>query len=187
VVLWSDHGWHLGEKDITGKHTLWERSTRVPLVFAGPGIAAGQRVTSPAELLDIFPTLIDLSGLPKNPALEGLSLLPQLRDAAAPRERPAITSHNQGNHGIRSERWRYIRYADGSEELYDMLADPQEWNNLAKIPEHASILADHKKWLPEKDSPPAPGSATRILTYDPTTDTAIWDGKPISRNDPVPE
>jgi len=187
VVLWSDHGWHLGEKDISGKHTLWERSTRVPLIFAGPGITAGQRVTSPAELLDIFPTLVDLTGIPENPDLEGLSLVPQLRDATANRERPAITSHNVGNHGIRSERWRYIRYADGSEELYDIPADPREWHNLADKPEHAAIIEEHKKWLPEKESPPTPGSATRILTYDPATDTAVWDGTPITRGDPIPE
>ncbi len=187
VVLWSDHGWHLGEKDITGKHTLWDHSTRVPLIFSGPGITAGQRVTSPAELLDIFPTLIGLTELPANPNLEGLSLVPQLREASAKRERPAITSHNQGNHGIRSERWRYIRYADGSEELYDMKSDPREWHNLAAKPEHAPVIAEHKKWLPEKDSPPTPGSATRILTYDAATDTAVWDGTPISRTDPIPE
>jgi arylsulfatase A-like enzyme len=187
VVLWSDHGWHLGEKSITGKHTLWERSTRVPLVFAGPGVTPGQRVTSPAELLDIFPTLIDLTGIPVNPSLEGITLAPQLRDASAKRERPAITTHNQGNHGIRSERWRYIRYADGSEELYDLLADPREWHNLAAKPEHAAVIADHKKWLPVKDSPPCPGSATRILTYEAATDTAIWDGTPITRKDPIPE
>jgi arylsulfatase A-like enzyme len=187
VVLWSDHGWHLGEKAVTGKHTLWERSTRVPLVFAGPGVTVGQRVTSPAELLDIFPTLIDLTGIPENPNLEGLSLVPQLRDAAAKRERPAITTHNVGNHGIRSERWRYIRYADGTEELYDMKTDPREWHNLASKPEHAAVIAGHKKWLPEKESPPTPGSEKRILTYDPATDIAVWDGTPITREDPIPE
>lgn len=187
VVLWSDHGWHLGEKDITGKHTLWERSTRVPLVFAGPGVTSGQRVTSPAELLDIFPTLTDLTGIPENKELEGISLVPQLRDATAKRQRPAITTHNPGNHGIRSERWRYIRYADGAEELYDILADPREWHNLAANPEHAAVIAEHKKWLPENESPPVPGSAVRILSYDPETDTAVWDGTPISRQDRIPE
>ena len=159
----------------------------MPLVFAGPGIKAGQRVTSPAELMDIYPTLIDLTAIPENNKLEGLSLVPQIRDSSAKRERPAITSHNQGNHAIRSERWRYIRYADGSEELYDMSADPRDWHNLAAKPEHADVIAEHKKWLPKIDRPPAPGSATRILTYDATTDTAVWDGKPITRKDPIPE
>jgi arylsulfatase A-like enzyme len=187
VVLWGDHGWHLGEKGITGKHTLWERSTRVPLIFAGPGVKGGQRVLSPAELLDIFPTLIDLTKIPTNPKLEGLSLIPQLQDATAKRERPAITTHNQGNHGIRSERWRYIRYADGSEELYDMVADPREWHNLATKTEHAAVIAEHKKWLPKIDLPPTLGSAKRVLTYDAKTDTAVWDGKPVKRTDPIPE
>ena len=131
VVLWSDHGYHLGEKEITGKNTLWDRSTRVPLVFAGPGVAAGGRCSQPVELLDIYPTLIDLCGLPAHNPLEGHSLMPQLRDAQAERPWPAITTHNHDNHGIRTEDWRYIRYADGSEELYDMRKDPNEWRNLA--------------------------------------------------------
>jgi arylsulfatase A-like enzyme len=187
VVVWGDHGWHLGEKGITGKNTLWDRSTRVPLVFAGPGITAGGRSTQPAELLDIYPTLIELCGLTPRTDLEGLSLVPQLRDASARRERPAVTSHNQGNHGVRSERWRYIRYADGSEELYDMQNDPHEWTNLAGKPEFAAVIAEHKKWLPKIDEPPAPGSAHRVLTYDPSTDEAVWEGKPVRRGDPIPE
>jgi arylsulfatase A-like enzyme len=186
VVVWGDHGWHLGEKGITGKNTLWDRSTRVPLVFAGPGVTPGQRCTRPAELLDLYPTLVELCGLPPRGDLEGLSLVPQLRNASAPRERPAITSHNQGNHGVRSERWRYIRYADGSEELYDMQNDPHEWTNLAGDPACASIIAEHKKWLPQIDRPPAPGSAHRVLTYDAATDEAVWEGKTVRRGDPIP-
>ena len=187
IVIWGDHGWHLGEKEITGKNTLWDRGTKVPLIFAGPGVKAGQRCTQPAELLDIYPTLIDLAGLPKRDDLEGLSLLPQLTDSATPRDRLAITSHNQGNHGIRSERWRYIHYADGSEELYDMQNDPNEWTNLAGKPEHATVIADHKKWLPKIDVPPAPNSASRVLTYDKATDEAVWEGKTVNRSDPIPQ
>jgi len=185
VVLWGDHGWHLGEKGITGKTSLWERSTKVPLIFAGPGVKSGQRCLQPAELLDIYPTLIELAGVPPRTDLEGLSLVPQLRDAASKRERPAITSHNQGNHGIRSERWRYINYADGSEELYDLQADPNEWHNLASRSEYAPVIAEHRRWLPKIDRPPAPGSASRILTYDPATDEAVWQGKTIRRSDPI--
>ena len=187
VVVWGDHGWHLGEKGISGKNTLWDRSTKVPLIFAGPGVKAGQRCPQPSELLDIYPTLTALAGLPARADLEGLSLVPQLRDATTPRDRPALTSHNQGNHGIRSERWRYIRYADGTEELYDMLHDPHEWTNLAALPEHAAIIAAHKKWLPKIDLPPAPGSASRILTYDSETGEAIWEGRPIKSSDAIPE
>ncbi len=187
VVLWSDHGYHLGEKAITGKNTLWDRSTRVPLIFAGPGVRPGARTNRPAELLDMYPTLVELCGLPARDDLEGVSLVPQLKDPDAPRERPAITSHNRGNHGIRSERYRYIRYADGSEELYDMQEDPNEWTNLAGAPQHAGVIAEHRRWLPNPDRPPAPGSAHRVLTYDPATDTAVWEGKPVRREDPIPE
>ncbi len=187
IVLWGDHGWHLGEKLITGKNTLWDDGTRVPLIFAGPGVAAGQRCTQPAELLDIYPTLIELCGLPKRTDLEGQALSPQLRDASSKRERPAITSHNQGNHGIRSEHYRYIRYADGSEEFYDYRADPHEWQNLAGSSDYAELIAEHKKWLPTVDRPPAPGSANRILTYDEATDEAVWEGKTVRRSDAIPQ
>lgn len=187
VVVWGDHGWHLGEKGITGKNTLWDDGTRVPLIFAGPGVAQGGRTMQPAELLDIYPTLIELCGIPARTDLEGLSLLPQLKDASAKRERPAITSHNQGNHGIRSERWRYIHYADDSEELYDTQQDPNEWTNVAGKPENAGVIAEHKKWLPKIDRPPAPNSASRVLTYDKTKDEAIWEGTTVRRTDPIPE
>lgn len=187
VVLWGDHGWHLGEKAITGKNTLWDDGTRVPLIFAGPGVTRGGRSRQPAELLDIYPTLVELCGLTPRSDLEGLSLVPQLRNAAAKRERPAITSHNQGNHGIRSERWRYIRYADGTEELYDHEQDPNEWTNLAGQSAFASVLAAHRQWLPRIDLPPAPGSASRVLTFDRARDEAVWEGKLVRRSDPIPE
>lgn len=177
VVLWSDHGYHLGEKDISGKNTLWERSTHVPLVFAGPGVTPGGRSPRPVELLDIYPTLVALTGLPEKRGLEGLSLLPQLRDADAPRERPAITTHNPGNHAVRSERWRYIRYADGSEELYDHARDPHEWSNLADDPAYADVIEEHVRWLPEEDAPHAPGSRHRVLMQ--RDGVWLWEGEPI--------
>lgn len=187
VVVWGDHGWHLGEKLITGKNTLWERSTRVPLIFAGPGVAKGGRCMQPAELLDIYPSLIDLCQLKPRDDLEGHSLLPQLKDAGAAREWPAITSHNQGNHAVRSLRYRYIRYADGSEELYDMENDPKEWNNIVADEKLKSIVEEHRHWLPKLDVPLAPNSSARVLTYDKATDEAVWEGKTVRRNDPIPE
>jgi len=186
VVLWSDHGWHLGEKEITGKNSLWDRSTRVPLIFAGPGITAGQRCNRPAELLDIFPTLVELCDLPELSQLEGLSLVPQLQDAQAPRERPAITSHNPGNFGVRSERWRYIQYADGSQELYDMQTDANEWHNLAGDPAHRNVIAELQRHVPKTSQPPAPGSAHRILTVD-ALGNVVWEGTAIEPGDPIPE
>lgn len=185
VVLWSDHGWHLGEKGITGKNTLWDRSTHVPLIFAGPGVTPRRVCQAPAELLDIYPTLVELAGLPPRGDLEGHSLVPQLQDHLAQRDWPAITTHNQGNHGIRTDRWRYIRYADCSEELYDLQTDPREWANLAGKPEHADRIKQLAAWLPKKDVPPAEGSASRILTY--FDRQPVWEGKPIGADDPIPE
>jgi choline-sulfatase len=185
VVLWSDHGFHLGEKEITGKNTLWDRSTRVPLIFAGPGVSAGGRCGRPAELLDMYPTLVELCGLPARSDLEGQSLVPQLKDAAAPREQPAITTHNHDNHGIRSERWRYIQYADGSQELYDMQADPHEWQNLAGDAQYADVIREHRRWLPQVNLPPAPGSQHRILVY--RDGQANWEGEDIDPEDAIPE
>lgn len=177
VVLWSDHGWHLGEKGITGKNTLWERSTRVPLIFAGPGIPANWRCEQPAELLDVYPTLAALCGLTEPAGLEGHSLLPQLRDAKAPREHPAITTHNRHNHAVRSQRWRYIRYADGSEELYDHQTDPHEWTNLASDPLYAEVIASHCRWLPTVNEPSVPGSAQRLL--EERNGQWFWEGAKI--------
>ena len=187
VVVWGDNGWHLGEKAITGKNTLWNESTRVPLIFAGPGVKGGQRCVQPAELLDLYPTLIDLCGLPRRDDLEGLSLRPQLKNAQAKRERPAICSHNQGNHAVRSERYRYIHYADGSEEFYDLASDPHEWTNRITDVSCAGLVAEHRKWLPKVDLPPARGSAERILVYDAAKDEAVWEDRIIiHRTDAIP-
>ncbi len=171
IVLWSDNGWHLGEKAITGKNTLWERSTRVPLIFAGPGVTKAANCSQPAELLDIYPTLVELCALPKQPGLEGHSLVPQLKNANAKRRWPALTTHNIGNHAVRSEHWRYIRYADGSQELYDLRTDPNEWTNVLGKPKLAKVVRDHARWLPQVNLPPAPGSAHRILVQE---DGAWW-------------
>ena len=110
--------------------------------------------------------------------------VPQLKKAKTPRPWPAITTHNLGNHSVRSARWRYIRYADGSEELYDMHADPNEWTNLAKEPKYAGVIRDHAKWLPKTNAPPAPGSAYRILVKENGVWT--WEGKlinPVEKED----
>jgi len=184
VVLWSDHGWHLGEKGVSGKNTLWERSTRVPLIFAGPGVAPGARCDRPVELLDLYPTLLELSGLPAKEGLEGHSLGPLLKDARAKRVWPAITTHNRDNHSVRSERWRYIRYADGSEELYDHRRDPNEWTNLARDPRYAKVIAEHRLWLPKSNASPVAGSAQRLLVND--NGVWMWEGKPIRKEDKEP-
>ena len=185
IVLWSDHGWHLGEKGITGKNSLWERSTRVPLIFAGPGSLRGTRCAETVEMLDVFPTLCDLAGLAKPDGLEGHSLVPQLQDASAVRDWPAITNHNPGNDSVRDTRWRYIRYMDGAEELYDMEKDPNEFKNLAGDPAFAAEIVRLKKWIPAEQKPQAPGSAARILEF--RNGKPFWEGKEIRPDDPIPE
>ena len=177
VVLWSDNAWHLGEKGITGKTSLWERSTRVPLIFAGPGVGKAARCSQPAELLDLYPTLVELCGLPSKTGLEGHSLRPQLQDPKAPRPWPAITSHNPGNDSVRTEHWRYIRYADGSEELYDHLTDPNEWTNLVAEAKYAATRQELARWLPKAPAPLAPGSAHRVLAKE--GGRWLWEGKAI--------
>ncbi len=152
IVLWADHGWHLGEKSHWKKSTLWEEATRVPLLISAPGYSPGT-CSKPVGLIDIYPTLIALCGLPAREELEGRSLVPLMENPDRNWPFPAITTHGRGNHAIRSDRWRYIRYADGSEELYDHRHDEMEWENLA----HSPILREVKEllaqWLPENNAP----------------------------------
>ena len=185
VVLWSDHGYHLGEKQITGKNSLWDRSARVPLIFSGPGIEKGQKSNRPAELLDMYPTLSELCGLKIPDHLEGISLVPQLQDQNAPRTRPAITTDNQDNHGLRTELWRYIQYADGSEELYDMVKDPNEFTNLAADSRYSAEKLALRKQLPKINNQPVAGSAKRILIYE--NGVANWEGEDIDPNETIPD
>lgn len=148
VVLWSDHGWHLGEKLHWRKRTLWEEGTRNLLMMAGPGIKPGARCETPVSLLDIYPTLADRCGLPALEVLDGESLGPLLEDPSASRERPAVTTHLEGNHSVRTKRWRYIRYQTGEEELYDHRYDPMEWTNLAGQEQYAEVVSSLSRWLP---------------------------------------
>jgi len=140
IVLWTDHGWHLGEKLHWRKFTLWEEAGRVPMIFVVPGLTEPEtRCERTVSLLDIYPTLADLCGLPVGEHLEGKSLKPLLEDPAAAWDRPVVTTHGRQNHSVRSERWRYIRYSDGTEELYDHQNDPMEWTNLAGDPKAAAV------------------------------------------------
>ncbi len=154
VVLLSDHGFHLGEKQRWAKQSLWERSTRVPLMVHVPANPVnGQTCEAPVELLSVFPTLVELAGLPALDALEGAGLGPLLDDPRSEWDRPAITTYQPNNHAVRSRHYRYIRYADGSEELYDHRNDPHEWHNLADRPELAAIKAEHARWIPQFNAP----------------------------------
>jgi arylsulfatase A-like enzyme len=166
VVLFSDHGFHLGEKQRWAKRSLWEDGTRVPLIITAPGFAANQQTTQPAELLDVPPTLLELTGLPHDPAQEGQSLVPQLKDSQHKRDRPAITSFGAGNFSIRSTRYRFIEYLDGSRELYDHSTDPHEWNNLAAKPEYNEIMAQHAAFIPKTQHAVLPGVSTGHDAYE---------------------
>ncbi|MEE2706642.1 MAG: sulfatase [Planctomycetota bacterium] len=171
IVFWSDHGWHLGEKGHWHKTTLWEEATRVPLIVVAPDVTRPDlRCSRPASLVDIYPTLIDLCRLTRKQELDGMSLTPWLRDPEMRRERPVLSTRGYGNHALRSDRWRYIRYADfhgGGEELYDHQTDANEWHNLAADPKHAAVKQDLARWLPKKNTPNAPG--TNAFDFDPET------------------
>ena len=153
IVLFGDHGFHLGEKARWRKMTLWEESTRVPLIVVAPGVTTpGSKSATPVSLMDVYPTLDDLAGLPTPKYVEGETLLPLLRDPSIHRDHPALTTYGYGNHAVRSERYRYIRYVDGSEELYDHDNDPNEWHNLAGEPELTAVKNDLERWLPRKNA-----------------------------------
>jgi arylsulfatase A-like enzyme len=155
IILWADHGYHLGDKESAVKFTLWEKANHVPFIFVAPGISIpGSRCDQPVSLLDIYPTLLELAGLPAREDLDGKSLVPFIRDPALKwPDRPAIMTMGKGNNAVRSQRWRYIRYADGTEELYDHENDPWEWNNLALLGQYDDVMAEHRKYLEALNKP----------------------------------
>lgn len=158
IVLWTDHGFHLGTKERWGKRSLWEVSTKVVLMIVAPGLSKGARCDRPVGLIDLYPTLIDLCGLDVVTGLEGHSLTPLLENPKAERAWPALTTFGQHNHSVRSQDWRYTVYADGSEELYDHRSDPHEFKNLAGDAKHRDVIARHRRYLPQINQPMAPGS-----------------------------
>ena len=148
VVLWSDNGWHLGQKMQWRKFTLWEEATRVPFFIAGPGITGNRVCDHPVNLLDVYRTLGDLCGVAVPPEAQGHSLMPLLADPNAAWQHPSVTTWLEGNHSVRLRNWRYTHYRDGSEELYDHTQDAHEWTNLADRPDHASVKAELLAHLP---------------------------------------
>jgi arylsulfatase A-like enzyme len=157
IVLWSDHGWHLGEKLHWRKFALWEEATRNVFMVVAPGLTKpGARCRRPVDMMDIYPTLIEICGLGRRDGLEGVSLVPWLRNPELEKERPALTTYQRGNHAVRTERWRYIRYADGTEELYDHDHDEMEWSNLAGDPRYDDLKRQLARWMPKADAPDSP-------------------------------
>jgi len=157
VVLWTDHGWSLGEKSHWRKFALWEEPTRTVFIWKAPGVTQPGGVSDrTVDYANVFPTLCTLAGLPKPTHLEGFDMTPLLKNPKAAWDHPAITTHGRKNHTVRTEGWRYIRYANGEEELYDEVADPLEYTNLAGHTEHQARKAELAKLLPKTDAPDLP-------------------------------
>ncbi len=152
VVLWSDHGYRLGEKGTFAKHCMWQEGTNVPLIIKTPGGKGGLKSNKPVELLDIYPTLLDLCGLPSNPSNEGTSLKPLIGDPNKNLDDAALTTFGRNNHAVVTEKYRYIQYENGAEELYDRSVDPNEWDNLAKEAETEGIKLSLQKYLPKTNA-----------------------------------
>ncbi|MDO6821373.1 sulfatase-like hydrolase/transferase [Zobellia sp. 1_MG-2023] len=151
IVLWSDHGYRLGEKSTFAKHALWNAATKTPLLFAAPNLPKGKVIDEPAELLSIYPTLLELCGLPAYERNEGKSLVPLINDNDL-NPHFAITTFGMNNHAVKSKQFRYIRYEDGTEELYDHKNDPNEFTNLANHPDYLNITRRLKQHLPTKNA-----------------------------------
>jgi len=158
VVLWSDHGWHLGEKQHWQKFTGWRACTRVPFIVRVPkgvpglpaGTTAGKQCTKPVNLVSLFPTLTELAGLPHKSDNDGPGLLPLLKNPQADWDQTSVTYlGDAGSYGMSTEDWRYIHYSNGDEELYDSVTDRYEWTNLAAKPEHLAKLKEMRAIAPK--------------------------------------
>lgn len=154
IVLWGDHGWSFGEKQHWRKFALWEKPTRMPFIWVVPGMTQdGQVSTRTVDLMSVYPTLCELTGIPLPEHVEGASIVELLKDPEMVWDTPAITTHGFKNHAVRTEDFRYIRYANGDEELYDEVNDPFEWTNLADKPEFAATKSELARWLPARNKP----------------------------------
>lgn len=153
VVLWSDHGYHLGEKNRFAKQALWERDTRTVLIVKGIDKKPAQICAAPVQLIDIYPTLLDLCELPASEQLEGHSLTSLIENPNKKWKHPSLTFYGEGNIAIRNKRYRLIQYEDRSMELYDMLEDPNEWNNLAADKKHKKTIKKLLKSYPKNWAP----------------------------------
>lgn len=149
IVLWSDHGYHLGEKGRTCKHSLWQRATHVPFIVAGLDIERGQRCDAPITTLDIYPTLLDVCDMPANKLNDGNSIVPLIDNVDSKWGNAAITQYGLGNNSIYYGDYHYIQYSDGESELYNVKSDPNEWDNITADPQYKSVKAKMKKFLPK--------------------------------------
>ena len=156
IMLWSDHGFHLGEKRSFSKFSLWEEATRTPFIIFDPRNRSGngQACAEPIGLINVYRTLCELTGLTAPDYVDGMSIGPWLKNPDLPKQQPALITWGRGNYSLRTTDWRYNRYFDGSEELYSHKEDPNEWANLADNPEYASMMQElADKWLPKTEAP----------------------------------
>jgi len=166
VLLWSDHGWHLGSKEHWHKQTLWEECTRIPFIMRVPELTqGGSTCDHPVDMVNVFPTLVSLCGLPPLEGQDGHDMTSVLQDPESAWKWPALSEIKTGNMAVRSQNWRYIRYSDGSEELYDRSNDPYEWHNLVGEPGYEDVLAEHRGWIPDTFARPVPGK--EAFFFDP--------------------
>jgi arylsulfatase A-like enzyme len=150
VVLWSDHGWQLGHKNRWEKFSLWHQASNAPFIISYPEQnSIGKKCEQAISYLDVFPTLCDLLGFNKPKVLEGTSLVAQLKNPLSKRKIPAVITYPKGNHAVAFENWRYIKYQDGSEELYDHLNDPHEFKNIIENKQNSKIVNNLKKYIPQ--------------------------------------
>ena len=162
VILWSDHGYHQGEKRSFRKFSLWEEATRVPFIIwdtREKGATRGRVCSEAVSLIHVYRTLADLAGLTPPADVQGTSLVPQLRDPSTPVVAPALTTWGRGNYTARTEQWRFTRYFDGTEELYSHIDDPNEWTNLAGNEKWAAAKQKLAAFLPD----PAKGEEAPML------------------------
>lgn len=153
IVLWSDHGYHQGEKRSFRKFSLWEESTKVPFIIIDPRHKYRGTCKEAVSLQDIYPTLTELAGLSKPSYVAGESLLPWLKNPRLQKTSPALITWGRGNYSIRTKEWRYNRYFDNTEELYDHTTDPMDWHNLASTTELQFLKTELAQWLPKSEAP----------------------------------
>lgn len=183
IILWSDHGWHLGEKQCWSKFTLWNEATRNPLMISVPGQTTAQVCDKPVQLVDMYPTLVDLCNLPAPASqLDGRSLVPLLNDPAATWDYPAITCNGRDSYALTFERYKYNRFFDGSEELYDHDTDLLEHTNLADNPAYAAIKAQCAAWLPTQSHPNVSGGSEWMLWIVDYPPLDVWRQEMIDIN-----
>ncbi|MDP0490642.1 MAG: sulfatase [Verrucomicrobiota bacterium JB023] len=166
IVLWSDHGWQLGEKMHWRKFALWDNVARCPLMIKDArGTNAGEESARVTSLIDIYPTLIEMCGLSPLEKLDGRSLVPLIEDPDREWDHPSLTAYDFSEFAVNTEEWRYLRLIDGSEELYHIKKDPEEWHNLAGKEEYAAIQQELAAHIPEEPAPLRPETLIELQPH----------------------